>query len=417
MKKSINISFAVLFALTVSTIVNGQIIYETPSKKLIEFSHKSPTTIQYVNNIEFYEDIPFDGITVKLPADVGGGNIFMVDDWEKVDEIKKLEQKEVIELIGNKSSLQHNFLVIYGASQMDWFSDEQWKAVEENLRYCVKLAKLGNFKGILWDPEPYKPGKNPWKYHHLPLNDKYSFEEYYHQIQKRGSQFIQIIQEEYPGLIILSLRELSDYQSASPFSQFILPVVDPLSAIEKLEYGYWGLHLPFTLGIINKINEDVTFIDANEEAYYYTSAIEYYKFRDIIFNDALTLVPEKLRKKYKSKYSIGHAISTDYIAANWVGLNSFPYKLSAQAEMLTPEQRAQWFEHNVYYALSTTDEYAWLYTEGPNWWTGDKIPSGFEDALVRAREKVNNSQPLGFSIEEMLLKAQAEAEKKYKNKQ
>jgi hypothetical protein len=76
-------------------------------------------------------------------------------------------------------------------------------------------------------------------------------------------------------------------------------------------------------------------------------------------------------------YHLGHAVSTDYIAGNWVGLNSFPYRLSAQGEVLSLEQKTLWFEHNLYYARKTSDEYVWLYTEEPNWWTGEKVPEGF----------------------------------------
>jgi len=33
---------------------------------------------------------------------------------------------------------------------------------------------------------------------------------------------------------------------------------------------------------------------------------------------------------------------------------------------MTPEERAQWFEHNTYWALYTTDEYVWCYSERMN---------------------------------------------------
>jgi hypothetical protein len=337
----------------------------------------------------------------------------MVENWATISEEIKRQEYERIKVIRAKSTLENNFLVLYGASQMDWFSDEDWKQVEKYLRFAANLAKIGKFKGILWDPEPYKPGKNPWRMSEQPDRVNRTYYDYYLQVRKRGAQFIKIIQDEFPGLTILSLREFSDYQTASPFSQAILPLRDKKQSRSTLEGAWWALHLPFTLGVIDAIDKDVVFIDGNEEAYYYTSAIEYFKVRNEIFNDTRALIPKGLHKKFKANYYLGHAVSVDYIAGNWAGLlNGFPYRLSGQGKVLTPEQRALWFEHNVYYALKSSDEYIWLYTEDANWWTGENIPEGFAEALESARSKVDKVEPLGFEVEEMLEKAREEAAKK-----
>lgn len=404
-----------LFIYGISNTINAQVIYQPPEKKLVEFSWASPTTREYNENIQLYDAGPFDGFSVKPSKEIGGGNIFMVDNWAGVTEESKEDEYSVVLSIKRESTLEDNFLVLYGASQIDWFSDAHWKKAEAHIRYLANLAKIGGFKGILWDPEPYKPGKNPWRMSEQPDRGDRTYYEYYLQVRKRGAQFIEAIQDEFPGLTILSLRELSDYQTASPFSQKILPLIDKKQSRSTLEGAWWALHLPFTLGILDAINEDVTFIDANEEAYYYTSAIEYFKVRNEIFNDTRALIPEGLHKKFKACYYLGHAVSTDYIAGNWAGLlNGFPYRLSGQGAVLNPEERALWFEHNVYYALKTSDEYVWMYTEDANWWTGENIPEGFLEALNRAKEKIARVEPLGFAVEEMLVNARAEAEKKDK---
>ncbi len=395
--------------------LSAQIVYQPPVKKLVEFSWASPTTLEFNKNINLYESGPFDGVTVKLSKEAGGGNIFMIDNWSEVTEQARMNEYRIVKSIGEKTTLEHNFLVLYGASQMNWFSDEDWKDAEASLRYAANLARVGKFKGIIWDPEPYKPGRNPWKYEDQPENEKHSFYEYYLQVRKRGAQFITAIQDEFPGVTILSLREFSDYQTGSPFSQAIIPIHDINQAISTLEGAWWGLHLPFTLGILDAIAEDVNFIDGNEEAYYYTSALEYYKIRNDIENEMRALVPTGLHQKYKANYHLGHAVSTDYIAGNWAGLlNGFSYRLSGQGAVLTPSERARWFEHNMYYALQTSDEYVWLYSEDMNWWTGERVPEGFPEALNRAKRKVENAEPLGFKVEEMLEKARETAEKKEK---
>ena len=52
-----------------------------------------------------------------------------------------------------------------------------------------------------------------------------------------------------------------------------------------------------------------------------------------------------------------------------------------------------------------------------NWWKNDKLPEGFQDALLRAKSKVNTGQPLGFEIEKIIEAAQKKAEEFYKNKE
>ncbi len=276
------------------------------------------------------------------------------------------------------------------------------------------LAQVSGCTGILWDPEPYKPGKNPWRYPEQEDADAFAYRLFYAQVRQRGAQFIQTIQEEFPGVVILSLRDWSDFQQGSPFSQAVLPAADSDKAIHQLEGSWWGLHLPFTLGLIEAIDEASTFIDGNEEAYYYTSPLEYYRIRDILYNEARRFMPADLVKKFRSQYDIGHAIAPEYIAGNWAGLlPSFPVGLTEQSLMLTPHERAQWLEHNTYYALSTADQYAWIYSERINWWTGANMPPGFLDAVARARQKVASLAPLGFEMEDRLKKARATAATKF----
>jgi len=182
-----SISLVMLVICGLSNTISAQIVYEPPAKKLIEFSWSSPFTNEYNNHSELYDSGPFDGISVKPSKEVGGGNIFMVENWKMINEEAKQREYNVVMEIGEKSTLKHNFLVLYGASQMDWFSDEHWNQAEAQLRYLANLAKIGNFKGILWDPEPYKPGKNPWKYEEQLQKDTYSYYDYYVQVRKRGA--------------------------------------------------------------------------------------------------------------------------------------------------------------------------------------------------------------------------------------
>jgi hypothetical protein len=415
--KRILLFYSLLIFLPAINCLNAQIVYDPPKKKLIDFGWNSPFVREYKENMKLYENGPFDGLTIKLSEEACNGNVFMVNDWAKTGpEVKEAEKKLILSLEKSKI-LTDNFIVLYGASQMDWFSDNDWAMAEDQIRFATRLAKAANCKGILWDPEPYKPGKNPWKYNEQEKTVQFSLEQYYQQVRKRGAQFIKALQEEFPGIIIFSLRELSDWQNGSPFSGSLLPVTSRDNTIKELENAWWGLHPAFYTGMLDAIQPGTEFIDANEEAYFYTSALEYYRVRNTLIDDAKALVPPELWGKHSAFFRIGHAISADYIAGSWLGISPFPYRLSGQGLMMTSADRAKWFEHNAYYALRTADKYAWLYTEDMNWWRNDKLPEGFQQALLRAKSKVNNGQPLGYDIDKIIQTAQDKAEEYYKNKE
>ncbi len=394
----------------------AQIVYKPPQKKLIFFGWHMPYIQQFIENMEFYEKPPFDAISLRISKEAGGGNIFMVKNWKEVTDKAKEEELTRAAAVKASEILTDNFIVLYGASQMDWFSDEDWKLAEEQIRYNLKLARKAGCKGIVWDPEPYKPGKNPWRYNEQEKTSQYSFEHYSSQVRKRGAQFISVLQDEFPGIVIFSLRELSDWQNGSPFSTPLLPVTDREKTIDKMKNAWWGLHIAFYVGMIEAIEPGTKLIDGNEEAYYYTSPGEFYEVRNTLTVDAKALIPPELWEKHSCYNRIGHAIAAEYITGNWLGMSPFPYRLTGQGVMMSAEEKAKWLEHNTYYALKTADEYTWLYTEGMNWWTGEKVPEGFQEALLSAKRKVNAGQPLGYEIDQMIKKAQNKAEEFYKDK-
>ena len=57
------------------------------------------------------------------------------------------------------------------------------------------------------------------------------------------------------------------------------------------------------------------------------------------------------------------------------------------------------------YALTTSDEYVWCYSERMNWWQNE-IPDGVEGAIRSARKKVADGQPLGFDITDFIAAGQ-----------
>ena len=371
-------------------------------KKLIDFGWNSPTPTYLRDYFAQIEKSGFDGVGIKLPDEAGAGFVFDIKKNAKINPEARAAQAKILNALPRSQKLTHNFLIVHGTSTLDWFSDKDWAVAEEHLRWCARTAKVAKLAGIFWDAEPYN-GFPHWSYSSQPQKAKYSFLDYYQQIRKRGAQFIKAVQEEFPGLTIFSLRQLSDFQDGSPFSAHLLPSKDPVALQKGLSEAWWGLHAAFTNGIFDTIVPGVTFVDGNEDAYYYTSALDFERIVRVLKGDALALVAPENRPRYARQYQISHAVSVDYTVGNWAeAIEAFPDYLRKQGKALTPEQRAQWFEHNLYHALRTADEYVWVYSEDMSWWENRKIPPGYTDALSTARRKVETNAPLGFDIETTL---------------
>lgn len=257
MKKYI-VFFGITFFL-LSVKGNAQMVNTAPKKKCVFFGWSSPTLAEYHDKMKKFENSSFDGLGINPGAKVGAGNIFMVDVCRNITKEDREKEMQIVSGIAQSSVLTDNFLVIYGASQLNWFSDEDWVIVDVNLRYLAKLAKTMKCKGVMCDPEAYKPGINPWEYGKQEGHEKYSFAQFYNQVRKRGAQFVTALQEEFPGLVIFSLRQFSDFQNGSPFSQKILPVTDAKLAEKYLSEVWWGLHVPFTIGILDKLLTNVKY--------------------------------------------------------------------------------------------------------------------------------------------------------------
>jgi hypothetical protein len=383
-----------------------------PEKKLISFGWDSPMTTEYVKHLEKLEATPFDGYGIRIPEEVGGGYVFRNDLWAKVDKDKQAKFLTAMGRFPVSRTLTHNFLVLYGESAMRWTSDADWKIVLEHVRFCARAAKAGRL-GILWDPEPYE-ARNPWYFDDQPDRKTIPFETYARTVKTRGQEFIQAIQDEYPGVTILSLRQLSDFQTGSPFSARLFGEVDRAKRAEILRDSFFSLHIPFTDGMLAGMADDVSLHDGNEDAYYYTTALDFYRLPTQLRTEGRVLMSEGVRKKFDANFKVGHAVSVDYTAGRWKKLGPFPPELTGQAAELTSAERAQWFEHNVYHALASSDRYVWIYAEDMSWWREEKVPPGYREAIVSAQEKRRGGKPLGFEVEEMLRKARLAAAAKSK---
>jgi hypothetical protein len=368
-------------------------------KKVIEYGWDVPYPDFVEQNIQEMEKRPFDGIIFRTK---GFDHVFDTNVWNKEELQSQLDTLARIKW----RKFTDNFLTLYAAnkSNMDWFNDDHWNTIVENMKLFSRAVQKGHCVGVCFDPEPY--GTDPWVY---PGSYKgKSFDEVSEQVRKRGQQFIRALETNMPGLRLLSFFQFGLYGN-------ILDEPDPKVRRAKL-LKKWMVLLPsFYTGILEGASPDTILIDGNESAYYYESPDSFFRAYHLIRQRAQALIPENLRRKYNAQVQAGMALYIDQTLAKRT--------LETTSHFLPPQEQLRFFEHNAYYALTTTDEYVWCYSERMNWWLPSEkvqpdrvLPAGVEEALVSAKQKYEQGRPLGFDIKEMIEKAHDKRQKaKQKN--
>jgi len=180
--------------------------------------------------------------------------------------------------------------------------------------------------------------------------------------------------------------------------------------LQKKLSQQWMVLLPaFYIGILEGAAPGTILIDGNESAYYYESPERFYRAYHTIRHRALNLVPKELRKKYNAQVQAGMALYIDQAMAKRT--------TQTTSHFMEPAEQLKFFEHNVYYALTTTDEYVWCYSERMNWWSTSEtakypgLPEGVKASFLSARKKYERGAPLGFDIKEMIDKAREKRNK------
>lgn len=358
--------------------VNGPAALE---KKLVEYGWDSPTPDYIRANIREMEKRPFDGVVFRLK---GGANVL---DPKPLDAAHYAEDYDNVSNIAWEK-FTDNFVVLWAASEQDWFDDAQWKVIENNTGLVARAARLARCVGVCWDPEPY--GKNPWNYAEVAHKDTKSFDEYRVQVRARGAQFMRALQREFPNPQVLSL-----YQFAL-FGEMCKPM-DPAARAKALEAHPYALYPAFLNGMLEAADPRATLTDGNENAYYYESSAPYYEAYHRMTQDVLYLVDPALWSAHREHCLPGSALYVD----QYFGLRADP----VLGHKMTAEERPKWFEHNVYHALRTTGKYVWCYSEKMNWWTGADVPPGAEAAVQSAREKFMKGEDLGFDLAPIIAEA------------
>ncbi|MBN1342821.1 MAG: hypothetical protein JXQ73_09095 [Phycisphaerae bacterium] len=343
-------------------------------KKLIEYGWDVPFPGFLRQHVAQMQTKPFDGLVFKLE---GGGKVLTPTPWTDAQFADDYENLRQIQW----GRLTDNFVIMWAASDQDWFNDEHWNAIENNVRLVARAARIARCVGVCFDPEPY--GANPWQYDKLPHRASKTFEQYETVARRRGRQFLLAIQAELPRPKLLTFFQISYVR------RLAVPMA-PGQRKELLARETYGLLPAFLNGMLDAAEPGAVIIDGNELSYYYTQSEQYFRAYQQITQNALLLIDPALWDKYRAHVRAGQALYVDEYFAKRTTKTLGHY--------MSPPDQAKWFQHNAYWALQTTDQYVWCYSERMNWWTGAGLPDGCEQAIRSAWVKYREDYPLGFDL-------------------
>ena len=349
----------------------------TPAVKLIEYGWDSPRPEFVRTHIREMERRPFDGVIMRLSD--GGGDIFQPHAW---DAEKLAPQLPVLRDI-QWQSFDSNFLAMYAASSMDWYDDTDWGVVTAHAAFMARAASACRCTGLMFDPEPYGP--SPWTYAEQVHAADRTFSEYQVIVRRRGREFMRALQREYPGLELLTLHGYSYFSQVSAGAGVRQPE-------NVLMSHTWGLLPAFYDGLWEEADSRTRIIDGSERSYFFERPDQFLRGAAAVRRGVLPFVATELWEKYVRQVQVAQTLYIDWIFGKYMA--SWPTVVNG----LRGDQRAQLAEHHVYHALRNSDKYVWSYSEKMNWWTGEHLPPGAESALRSARQKVRNSEPLGFDL-------------------
>jgi len=347
--------------------------------KLVEYGWDRPTPAFVHDHIQEMEQRPFDGVIMGLPD--GGGDVFRPETWNPTALAPQIPILADIQT----QAFDSNFLAMYATSSMDWYDDDDWGVVLQHAAFMARAALEGRCKGLMFDPEPYGP--SPWAYSQQPHASQHSFREYEAVVRQRGRAFMQALQQEYPALDLLMLSGYSYFLRAG--------VARDADARERIlkDHG-WGLLPAFLDGMLEQADPDTRIIDGQEQGYYFERPEDFaWGYLDIRESARSWVAPEFRDEVYPRNVEIGQSLYLDWISGY------FQTSPPGVPGGLSDDQRARLAEHHTYYAMKNADRYVWVYSEKMNWWTGEHLPPGVEDALRSAKRKFGADESLGFDLD------------------
>ena len=309
-----------------------------------------PTDV--ARNLDAWERLPLDGISLALLAEpakghrVGYNTVMNDPPWDRAwfkDDVAILQQCA-------SRNLKHNFLTSFWAprKRLAWGDDAAWANFASNIGTLAWLAKAGQAKGILIDPEDYPETR---QYFLVPGDAP--FAQTAALARRRGAQVMKSMAAEYPEMTLLSFWMLS-------LHPHYFAVDDPQAA--AAEAG--DLWPAFLNGMLDEMPSGMRMVDGDEHAYRYEAAKkDFYLSVWRAQNKALSLVEPENHVKYRMQVLAGFGLYLDM----YTNPTNSPWYFGE-----LEGSRLNHLRSNFAQALDAAQEYVWVYGEKMDWitWSG-----------------------------------------------
>jgi len=338
----------------------------SPGKKLIEFGWDEPDTGFLRRHRDQLEQTPFDGCVFHVLARGAAGTPenFTWLCWGR----RQFSEAELKPALDDLKSLtgtrfRENFLRFnVTPADLDWFDDHA--AVVSNARLAARLARAGGCRGILFDTEPYQA--KLFDYGKQRDASRRPWAEYAAEARRRGAEVMAAFQEGFPDLTVLLTFGHSVLWKRSDGGK------KPLDACRD------GLLVPFLDGMIEALQGKTRIVDGHEMSYGYQDAGAFIQAYDAIRTKSAGLAADRV--KYQNVVSAGFGLWLDH---DWrkKGWNT----ADVEKNHFSPAR----FEASLRAAIEQSDEYVWIYTEKPRWWSEQgraiDLPPAYVDTVRRVR--------------------------------
>jgi hypothetical protein len=338
------------------------------AKKLIEFGWDEPDTAFMREHANEMEQTPFDGcvfhVSYRKPA--GGQGSFTWEAWGR-RAFTSADLQPALDDLKAAPFLRwtNNFLRFNTApAKLDWFDD--YSAVINNARLAAAFARETSCPGLLFDIEQYESPL--FDYRKQRDAGSKSWELYAAQARKRGREVMRAFQGGFPNLTVFLTFGYS------------LPWSETHGGKVSLADCHYGLLAPFLDGMLEAAAGSSQLADGYEISYGYKDVTRFAPAYRAMQTELLPIVQDP--EKYARFFSFGFGVWLDH---DWRKTGWNPNDVSKN--FYTPEA----FEKTVRQALATADEYVWIYSETPRWWSKQghpiQLPPAYAQALRQARAR------------------------------
>ena len=326
-------------------------------KKVIHFGWVAPTQPDQLLNCDLKdleENCPFDGIGIRIDLkikrddktirfyasrEVGSPNVLTKEDFKDyIPAFRRLQQ----------TRLKHNFLITNTALfNADWFDNEGWQRTLSNYSTLAWAAKESQCDGLCIDIEAYPYTNQPFRFR---PELGHSFEETAAQVRKRGKEWIEELNRQFPNLTLFTFFWTSQCNS-------IFKAEHP----EFQNYTTTGLQIAFFNGVYDGAPDTMKIVDGNEGAGYHAATdADYTRIVANYYLYGNAWIDEKNHDKFRKITSMGIALYLDsYVPRE----NAGGWNLFARTDNPT-----NMLAQNITNCLNYSDEYVWVWCEKGNFW-------------------------------------------------